>query len=82
MIGLNGTMINLVTKNKTIKMEAKTFEGELKNTENGWVIQHSIIDPYGQIPNPIPLHPSDNENLIDGKEVEFYVGYEYFAKIK
>ena len=60
----------------------RVIEGILKKTEKGWVISHNVIDPYGQVPNPIPLHPSNNENLIDGKEVEFYVGYEYFAKIK
>ena len=60
----------------------KIQKGVLKNTEKGWVINHDIIDPYGQVPNPIPLHPSDTENLIDGNEVEFFVGYEYFGKLK
>jgi hypothetical protein len=61
---------------------SKKEKGVLKNTQKCWVINHNLIDPYGQIPNPIPLHPSDNENLIDGKEVEFFVGYEYFGKLK
>jgi hypothetical protein len=58
------------------------MKGTLKNTENGWVVNHSIIDPYGQIPNPIPLHPSiKDEYLVDGAEVEFETAYEYYAKI-
>ena len=65
-----------------IDKSSKILKGFLKNTENGWVVNHSIIDPYGQVPNPIQLHPSDNENLIDGEEVEFFVGYEYYAKLK
>ena len=55
--------------------------GTLKKTEEGWVIYHKLIDPYGQIPNPIPIeHKGDD--LFDGKEVEFSVDFKYYAKIE
>jgi hypothetical protein len=63
-------------------MSNRILKGILKNTQNGWVINHDIIDPYGQIPHPIRLHPSDTENLIDGEEIQFEVVYEYYGKLK
>lgn len=65
-----------------VDTSSKVHKGVLKNTQKGWVINHNIIDPYGQVPHPIQLHPSDSGNLIDGEEVEFFVGYEYYAKLK
>ena len=66
---------------KFIKMK-----GKLKKTETGWVIEHKIIDPYGQIPNPIKLHPDYVKYYLldedaEGSDIEFEIAYEYCAKL-
>jgi hypothetical protein len=65
-------------------MGVRFHKGILKKTETGWVICHSIVDPYGQVPNPIRLHHSYIGDLIDGKEIEFElkVRYEYYGELK
>ena len=77
-------MENLEVRQGNQETPVKSFKsGELQKTENGWVVVHNIIDPYGQIPHPLPLHPDikiDNDK--NGKKVDFELVYEYFAKIE
>ena len=64
------------------------MKGKIKKIENKWVVDVPLlIDPYGQIPHPIPLHPDSYDKLNEeGTEIEFELEletvYQYYAKLK
>jgi len=60
---------------------SKIFDGVLKKTEKGWGVVHREIDPYAQIPNPIPLHPTHYEDSEGDVKFEIVLEEKYYAKI-